>query len=81
MNSEKSISKRIHGYLVELDVYTEGGELRSDCFVSSRDGYYSSSLGHLYHEGGLTNNSTDELKPVATSVIEKIMEWALEEGY
>ena len=81
MNSEKRISKKIHGYLVELDVYTEGGELRSDCFVSSRDDRYNSSLAFLHHEGGLMNHSTDEFKPVASSVIDKIMEWALEEGY
>lgn len=70
----------IDGYKVELTLYTEGGEPRSDCNVSK--GNFSSSLarledmGTLYHD----HDKCDDI-PVDANTTGRISQWAEDNGY
>lgn len=73
----------IDGYDVELEVYEEEGEPRSDCFIirDTRRYSYSASLACLMDTGMLTCNRTDAQLAVHPQTIDEIERWALEKGY
>lgn len=69
----------IEGYTVELELYTERGEQRSDCTVSL--GKFSSSLARLEHEGTLYSPNWENEEEVDPRTISKIEKWATANGY
>jgi hypothetical protein len=69
----------IDGYTVELELYTEDGEPRSDCSVHQDE--FSSSLGRLQSEGTLYDTNWRNEKLVGQRTIDKITEWAESHGY
>lgn len=69
----------ISGYHVEVSAWHDPIEgLRTSCFVTR--GNYSASLAYLDDHGALYD-AHDRMKPVNPAVIERIMDWALENGY
>lgn len=71
--------KVFNEYTAELEVYTEDGEPRSDCFIESPCGNYTASLACALGEGILSGRDGDE--PIADHVVENIEKWALSNGY
>jgi hypothetical protein len=69
----------IDGYRVELELYTESGEPRSDCSVFKDN--FSSSLNRLDWEGTLYDANWRNEITVDRPTIDKITEWAESHGY
>lgn len=71
----------IDGYKVELELYEESGEPRSDCFIHyhTRVRHYNASLACLQGEGVLDCNGFGHIvHPQTIAAIEK---WAEDNGY
>lgn len=75
--SERTI---INNYVVELELYEDCGEQRSDCCVSTRSGRRSCSLQLLIDMGAIEDGIGEEI-PVKQATIDKIEDWALKNGY
>jgi hypothetical protein len=80
---EKCKTTVIHGYKVELELFEEDGDQRSDCSVSRtiRGIEYGGSLGMLMGFGGLEDYNTGEEYAVADSHRDAIIKWAEANGY
>lgn len=72
----------IDGYEVELELYAESGEPRSDCFIHkrTRHHHYSASLACLSGTGELDDNGV-HVHTVHPQTIAAIEKWAEENGY
>ena len=68
----------IYGYAVELDLFEENGEQRSQCTVSY--GRFSASLELLQHQEALDDPDSIKL-PVDSKYVNAIVRWALDNGY
>lgn len=80
---EKCKTKVIHGYKVELELFEEDGDQRSDCSVTRtiRGIEYGGSLGMLMGFGGLEDYNTGQEYAVADSHRDAIVKWAEANGY
>lgn len=76
-------STKIDGYEVSLELYEEGGEPRSDCFVTyeTRQREYSSSLAALSATGELEDRNFEYAHEVHPQTIAAIEKWAEDNGY
>jgi hypothetical protein len=73
----------IDGYEVELVLYAEGGEQRSDCFIAKRvrgGRTYTASLACLSDIGELDAHD-GYVHAVHAQTITAIEQWAEQEGY
>lgn len=80
--SVKQLRKTIDGYLVELEIRV-GDDPPSDCTITRKIGskLYWHSLAALENTGYLIDsNGTDE-QDVPVGTIQKISEWAEQNGY
>ncbi len=73
-----TVETNIHGYHVELYSWEDLDGIRTSCFVTR--GQYSASLAYLDDHGVLFDRD-DRMKPVNPIIIDRITEWALENGY
>lgn len=73
----------IYGYKVELELFEEDGEPRSDCSVTRtiRGVEYGGSLGMLMGFGTLEDYDGGEEYPVTERHRNAIIKWAEENGY
>lgn len=80
---EKCKTKVIHGYKVELELFEEDGEPRSDCSVSRtiRGTEFGGSLGMLMGYGSLEDYNTGDEYAVADTHRDAIIKWAEANGY
>ena len=70
----------IDGYMVALSFsYDKLGCDWTECRISKGD--YSSSIESLQHTNGIYNVEHDIIKPVELETINKIKQWADENGY
>jgi len=75
--------KVIHGYTVELELFEENGDERSDCSVvrTVRGVEYGGSLGMLIGFGTLEDYQTGDEYTVADQHQKAIIKWAEANGY
>lgn len=75
--------KMIYGYKVELELFEEDGEPRSDCSVTKTiGGYeYGGSLAMLTGYGTLEDYNTGDEYPVPDRIRDAIIKWAEANGY
>ena len=80
-DNEQSKRKMIGGFIAEVVTWTEGGEKRSSCFVSHGQ-HHCSSLA-LAQDIGEIEDSGGSRAPIKVSqrTLDRIEEWALENGY
>lgn len=80
---EKCKTTVIHGYKVELELFEEDGEPRSDCSVTRtiRGTEYGGSLGMLMGFGSLEAYETGDEYAVADTHRDAIVKWAEANGY
>lgn len=73
----------IHGYKVELELFEEDGQERSDCGVTKQvgDQEYGGSLTMLMGFGTLEDYRTGEEILVPESIANVINKWAEDNGY
>lgn len=69
---------KLRGYTATLELYTEDGQPRSDCFIEK--GNYTASLACAEDTGFLTDQR-DEQKEIDQGTLDQIREWAEENGY
>lgn len=70
----------IDGYTVAIELnYDKLGLDWSACRISKGD--YSSSIESMQHLNGIYNVERDSIEPVAMETINKIKQWADENGY
>ena len=67
----------INGYAIELDVYQEGGESRSNCYIEK--GSASGSLELALSAGVLMTDEGDQ--HISPATVNKIEKWAVANGY
>lgn len=79
---ERTIKTEIDGYEVELVIRDSGEEPRTECWVRSPSERYMASLACLQGEGVLyhVSDCTSSVK-VNERTVERISEWAEENGY
>lgn len=79
----KRTETKIDGYEVSLEVWTECGEPRSECFIvrQTRTRCYSASLECLRDTGELTCTRDDLAVSVHQQTIDAIAKWAEDNGY
>lgn len=69
----------IRGYSVELELWVEDGEQRSECFIIR--GQFSASLECLTSMGVLTSTDGSGETAVPAAIISQIEAWADKAGY
>jgi hypothetical protein len=77
---EKMITKLFGKYEVTLELFEEGGEQRSYCDIVNTDTGACASLGLAQDMGYLEKDNGEEEK-ITNSILDKIEEWALSNGY
>lgn len=82
-DDEKNISKKFGCYSAELNVEMDGDDLVSWCHVSTtrRGVDYCSSLGVVQAWGTIENGEGGADITVPDSMVERIHQWALANGY
>jgi len=78
---DKCKVKIIHGYRVELELFEEDGEPRSDCSVEKLGTPYAASLGLMMGFGTLENYQTGDEINVPERIQKAIIDWAEANGY
>ena len=80
---DKNVVKVIYGYRVELELFEEDGEPRSDCSVTKtiRGIEFGGSLGMLMGFGTLEDYETGEEYDISERHRNAIVKWAEENGY
>jgi hypothetical protein len=80
---DKCLRKTIYGYDVELELFEEDGEPRSDCGISRtvRGVEYGGSLGMLMGFGTLEDYNTGDEYDVPEVHRNAIIKWAEANGY
>ncbi len=80
---DKCITKVIHGYKLELELFEEDGEPRSDCSVvrTIRGIEYGGSLAMLMGYGTLEDYESGDEYTVADRHRDAIVKWAEANGY
>jgi hypothetical protein len=80
---DKCLKKTIYGYDVELELFEEDGEPRSDCSVTRtvRGVEYGGSLGMLMGFGTLEDYNTGDEYDVPERHRTAIIRWAETNGY
>ena len=80
---DKCLTKMIYGYEVELELFEEDGDPRSDCSVTRtiRGVEYGGSLGMLMGFGTLEDYDGGEEYVVADRHRDAIIKWAEANGY
>tara|TARA_R110002126_G_scaffold203064_1_gene350372 strand:- start:268 stop:519 length:252 start_codon:yes stop_codon:yes gene_type:complete len=83
MDDYKCKSTVIHGYQVELELFKENGDDRSDCSVVKRvnGADFGGSLEMLNGFHTLEDHITGDEVPVPDSVRTAITDWAEANGY
>lgn len=84
----ETLETTIDGFEVELELFEERGEQRSYCTIMKEKGRksWSSSLHMAESNGYLDSNHSGELgdeegHPISQRTINKIEDWATENGY
>lgn len=75
---ESTLSVQMHGCDIELELYVENGEQRSQCHVTH--GEYHGSLELLLNMGYL-EDANERTTQVKREHINRIYRWALDNGY
>ena len=76
MTTTKTFGK----YLVTLEIFEEDGEQRSYCDIENKNTGASGSLGMAQDMGYLEKGNGLE-EDISNSVLDKIYEWAIDNGY
>lgn len=76
---ETYLQEDFEGYIAELEVYEDDGEVKSDCTITSPCGKFASSLALACDLGVLEDG--DEQHVISQSLVEKIEDWAINNGY
>ena len=76
---ETYLQEDFEGYIVDLEVYEDDGEVRSNCTITSPCGKFTSSLAVAYHLEVLENG--DEQHVIPQYLVERIEDWAINNGY
>jgi hypothetical protein len=76
---ETYLQEDFEGYIVDLEVYEDDGEVRSDCMITSPCGKFTSSLALACDLGVLEDG--DEQHVISQSLVKKIEDWAINNGY
>jgi hypothetical protein len=80
---DKCLTTEIYGYKVELELFEEDGEPRSDCSVTRtvRGQEFGGSLGMLMGFGMLEDYETGDEYDVPERHRRAIIKWAEDNGY
>ena len=76
MTTTKTFGK----YLVTLELFEEDGEQRSYCDIENKNTGASGSLGMAQDMGYLEKSNGLE-EDISNSVLDKIYDWAIDNGY
>ena len=84
MRTVRECITTIWQYRVELEVWEEGGESRSDCFIFHNKSDTSASLSALQDNGQLESygrKGRESIHTVEPAIIDDIAQWAEQNGY
>jgi len=79
---ETYLQEDFEGYIAELEVYEDDGEVKSDCTITSPCGRFISSLALACDLGVLERIDPFRVDHgISQSLVKKIEDWAINNGY